>query len=108
VGLLGGLVGLGRRGRRRDAGPGHHGVVRRGRQARRQPVADRVVADDDSRSQAFSVLRDNGRFVSVMAVGSVAGAVTGGLLLGAVPEAVLVPAVVLLLLISAVKVRRHA
>ncbi len=43
-----------------------------------------------------------------MAAGSVAGSVTGGLLLGAAPEVVLVPLVVALLLISAVKVWRHA
>lgn len=61
-----------------------------------------------SRSQAFSVLRDNGRFTAAVAAGLLAGAVAGGLLLGVVPEAMLVPAVVLLLLISAVKVWRHA
>ena len=61
-----------------------------------------------SRSQAFSVLRDNGGFVVALAVGSVGGAVAGGLLLGVVPTAVLVPAVVLLLVVSAVKVWRHA
>jgi uncharacterized protein len=60
------------------------------------------------RSQAFSVLRDNGRFVAAMAAGSIAGAVAGGLLLGVVPPAVLVPAVVVLLVISAIKVSRHA
>ena len=61
-----------------------------------------------SRAAAFSVLRENGRFVTAMAGGSVAGSVAGGLLLGAVPEEVLVPTVVVLLLISAVKVWRHA
>ncbi|MGY1608822.1 sulfite exporter TauE/SafE family protein [Geodermatophilus sp. SYSU D00700] len=61
-----------------------------------------------SRSQAFAVLRDDGRFVAAMAAGSVAGAVAGGLLLGVVPTAVLVPAVVVLLLASAVEVWRHA
>jgi uncharacterized membrane protein YfcA len=61
-----------------------------------------------SRSQAFSVLRESGRFVAAMASGSIAGAVAGGVLLGVVPTAVLVPAVVVLLVISAVKVWRHA
>ncbi|MGY1673785.1 sulfite exporter TauE/SafE family protein [Geodermatophilus sp. SYSU D00710] len=61
-----------------------------------------------SRSQAFAVLRQDGRFVAAMAAGSVAGAVAGGLLLGVVPTAVLVPAVVVLLLASAVEVWRHA
>ncbi|MGK5112800.1 TSUP family transporter [Geodermatophilus sp. CPCC 205506] len=61
-----------------------------------------------SRDQAFTVLRDNGRFVVAMAAGSVVGSVTGGLLLGAVPSTVLVPLVIALLLFSAVKVWRHA
>ena len=37
-----------------------------------------------------------------------AGSVAGGLLLGAVPSAVLEPLVVALLAISTVKIRRHA
>ena len=61
-----------------------------------------------SRDRAFAVLRDDGRFVLAMAAGSVAGSVAGGLLLGVVPEAVLVPLVVVLLLASAVEVWRHA
>jgi uncharacterized protein len=61
-----------------------------------------------SRDQAFGVLRQHVGFVAVMAAGSVAGSVAGGLLLGAVPEVVLVPLVVVLLLVSAVKVWRHA
>ena len=44
-----------------------------------------------SRDQAFAVLSENKRFVVAMAAGSVAGSVVGGLLLGVVPEAVLVP-----------------
>ncbi|GHE12170.1 UPF0721 transmembrane protein [Klenkia taihuensis] len=59
------------------------------------------------RDAAFAVLRENGRFVLVMAAGSVAGTVVGGLLLGVVPGAVLVPLLVLLLLLSAVRVWRH-
>jgi uncharacterized membrane protein YfcA len=61
-----------------------------------------------SRHQAFGVLRQDAGFVVVMAAGSVAGSVAGGLLLGAVPTAVIVPLVVTLLLVSAVKVWRHA
>ena len=61
-----------------------------------------------SRDQAFAVLGQNRRFVVAMAAGSVAGAVVGGLLLGVVPEAVLVPLLAMLLLDSAVKVWRHA
>lgn len=60
-----------------------------------------------SRDQSFVVLRRNIRFVVVMALGSVTGTVLGGLLLGVVPSAVLVPALVLLLLLSAAKVWRH-
>jgi uncharacterized membrane protein YfcA len=57
-----------------------------------------------SRDQAFAVLAENKRFVVAMAAGSVAG----GLLLGVVPEGVLVPLIAALLLYSAVKVWRHA
>ena len=60
-----------------------------------------------SRDQAFGVLTANGRFLLAMTAGSVAGTVVGGLLLGMVPTGVLVPLLVALLLLSAVKVRRH-
>ncbi len=59
------------------------------------------------RHQAFAVLRGNRRFVLVMTVGSVVGTVVGAVLLGAVPDLLLIPALALLLLVSAVKVRRH-
>ena len=69
----------------------------------------RVVAFSRySRDQAFGVLRQHAGFVVAMAAGSVAGSVAGGLLLGAVPAAVLVPLVIALLLLSAVKMWRHA
>ena len=61
-----------------------------------------------SRDQAFAVLRRDRRFVVAMAAGSVLGSVVGGLSLGVVPEAVLVPLLVLLLLASAVTVWRHS
>ena len=61
-----------------------------------------------SRDRAFGVLRQHGGFVVAMSAGSVAGSVAGGLLLDAVPTVVLVPLVVVLLLVSAVKVWRHA
>ncbi len=61
-----------------------------------------------SRDQAFGVLREHAGFVAAMAAGSVVGSVTGGLLLGSVPEAVLVPLVIGLLIASSVKVWRHA
>lgn len=61
-----------------------------------------------SRDRSFSVIRDNGRFLLVMASGSVLGTVVGGLLLGVVPNMVLVPTLALLLVLSAVKVWGHA
>lgn len=60
-----------------------------------------------SRDGSFVVLRDHRRFVVLMAIGSFAGTLVGGLLVGAVPERVLVPALGLLLVASAIKVRRH-
>lgn len=60
-----------------------------------------------SRDASFTVLRANARFVGIMAVGSVTGTVTGGMLLGVVPQAVLVPLLVVLLLASSVKVWHH-
>jgi uncharacterized membrane protein YfcA len=56
---------------------------------------------------AFVVLRDQAPFVAAMTAGSVTGAVAGGLLLGVVPSAVLVPGLVGVLLLSAVRVWRH-
>ncbi|MFI9063879.1 sulfite exporter TauE/SafE family protein [Streptomyces sp. NPDC053429] len=61
-----------------------------------------------SRDGSFTVLRANFRFTLVLAAGSVAGAVLGGLLLGAIPDVVLIPGLALILLISAFKTARHA
>ena len=52
--------------------------------------------------------RRNLRFTIAMAAGSIAGTLLGGLLLGVVPDLVLVPALALLLLLSSVKLWRHA
>jgi uncharacterized membrane protein YfcA len=60
-----------------------------------------------SRDRSFGVLKANGRFVIAMSLGSIIGTVIGGLLLGVVPETVLIPLLMLLLLASAVKVWRH-
>jgi uncharacterized protein len=60
-----------------------------------------------SRDQSFHVLRDNTHFVLVMAAGSIIGTLFGGLLLGVVPCAVLVPTLAALMLISSIKVWRH-
>jgi uncharacterized membrane protein YfcA len=61
-----------------------------------------------SRDWSFSVLGRNRTFLLVMAGGSVVGAFIGGLLLGVVLDAVLLPALAAILLISAVKVWGHA
>lgn len=61
-----------------------------------------------SRDKSFAVIGRNKTFLFVMAVGSVAGTFVGGLLLGLVPSAVLLPALAAILLISAVKVWRHS
>jgi uncharacterized membrane protein YfcA len=60
-----------------------------------------------SRDNSFRVLLDQSRFVVAMAVGSVIGVFVGGLLLGIVPELVLVPLLATLLLLSAIKVWTH-
>ncbi|MBY3130702.1 sulfite exporter TauE/SafE family protein [Rhizobium laguerreae] len=61
-----------------------------------------------SRDQSFSVLGRNKTFLLVMAAGSIVGTFVGGLLLGMVPNALLLPALAAILLISAVKVWRHS
>jgi uncharacterized protein len=60
-----------------------------------------------SRAQSFSVLGRNRSFLLMMAVGSIIGTFIGGLLLGIVPGALLLPALALILVISAIKVWRH-
>lgn len=60
-----------------------------------------------SRDQSFSVLRDNWMFLLVVAAGSIVGTFMGGRLLGIVPNAILLPLLAALLVISAVKVWRH-
>lgn len=61
-----------------------------------------------SRDKSFTVIGRNKTFLFVMAAGSVVGTFLGGLLLGRVPSAVLLPALAAILLISAVKVWRHS
>lgn len=60
-----------------------------------------------SRDRSFSVLGRNRGFLLVMAAGSIVGTFLGGLLLGVVPDAVLLPLLAAILLVSAVKVWRH-
>lgn len=54
-----------------------------------------------SRDGSFVVLRQQRRFVVLMALGSMAGTLIGGLLVGVVPDAVLIPMLALLLVASA-------
>lgn len=61
-----------------------------------------------SRDGSFTALRANLRFTGLMAAGSIAGALLGGLLLGVVHDRILIPGLVVILLISAVKMTRHA
>ena len=61
-----------------------------------------------SQDQSFAVLGRNRAFVLVMAAGSIVGTLIGGQLLGVVPSAFLLPALAAILLISAVKVWKHA
>jgi uncharacterized protein len=60
-----------------------------------------------SRSQSFAVLRDNSGFVIAMTAGSIAGTALGGFLLGVVADAVLIPLLGLLLVLSSIKVWSH-
>ena len=60
-----------------------------------------------SRDGSFAVLGANLRFTMVMAAGSIAGAVLGGLLLGVFSDLVLIPALAAILLVSAAKLARH-
>lgn len=60
-----------------------------------------------SRDSSFSVLGANRSFLFIMAAGSLCGTWIGGMLLGIVSESVLIPMLVLLLILSAIKVWRH-
>jgi uncharacterized membrane protein YfcA len=60
-----------------------------------------------SRDSTFAVLQRNRWFVVVMAAGSIAGSFIGAILLGIVPANVLLPALAVILLLSAMKVWRH-
>lgn len=61
-----------------------------------------------SRDRSFVVLKENRRFVLVMAAGSIFGSFIGGRLLGLVPNALLLPLLAIILVLSAVKVWRHS
>lgn len=61
-----------------------------------------------SQDQSFSVIRRERRFLIVMAAGSIMGAFVGGQLLGLVSTQVLLPMLAAILVVSSVKVWRHA
>ena len=60
-----------------------------------------------SRDKSFEVLDQNRRFVVTMACGSIVGVLIGGQLLGVVPNAVLLPGLALILIVSAIKTWMH-
>jgi uncharacterized membrane protein YfcA len=57
-----------------------------------------------SRDRSFIVLRENLRFVLIMAAGSISGSFVGGQLLGWVHSSILLPALAAILVVSAIKV----
>jgi uncharacterized membrane protein YfcA len=61
-----------------------------------------------SRDRSFVVLGENRGFVLMMAAGSILGSFIGGRLLGLVPGSLLLPLLGAILVISALKVWRHA
>jgi uncharacterized membrane protein YfcA len=61
-----------------------------------------------SRDQTFAVIGRNRVFALAMAAGSIVGSFVGGLLLGVVPSAILLPVLAAILVFSAVKIWRHA
>lgn len=60
-----------------------------------------------SQDQSFAVIGRNRAFLLIMAAGSMLGALVGGLLVGVVPDWVLLPTLAIILVASAWKVWRH-
>jgi uncharacterized protein len=60
-----------------------------------------------SRDRSFDVIAKHSRFLVAMGVGSLAGTFVGGLLLGIVPSAILIPGLAAILVVSAIKIWRH-
>ena len=60
-----------------------------------------------SRERSFAVLGANRAFVLTMAAGSMIGTYVGARLLSIVPDALLVPILAVILVVSAIKVWRH-
>ena len=61
-----------------------------------------------SQDKSFSIIKQQKHFLLLMAAGSLLGAYAGSCLLGIIPTAYLLPALALILAISAVKVWKHA
>lgn len=61
-----------------------------------------------SRDQSFAVVGRNRGFLLIMAGGSIVGTFIGGQLLGLIPNSVLLPALAVILVLSAVKIWRHS
>lgn len=61
-----------------------------------------------SRDGSFTILRQQQRFIALMAAGTIGGTILGGLLVGVISSDVLVPLLAGLLVLSALKVRQHA
>jgi hypothetical protein len=85
------------------------------RDTRKESEAIRIAGPSPSRSfarysqdQSFSVLGRNRGLVLARALGSIVGSFIGGLLLGVVPSAILLPALAAILIVSAFNVWRHA
>jgi uncharacterized membrane protein YfcA len=60
-----------------------------------------------SRDGSFTAVRRHRSFVIYMALGSMAGTLIGGLLIGRFPAAILYPLLALILILSGIKVWRH-
>ena len=60
-----------------------------------------------SRDSSFAVLRTHHRFAWTMAAGSLLGSAAGGLMVGVVPTGVLLPALAVVLIVSAARTWRH-
>jgi hypothetical protein len=85
-----------------------------GRRAELKSLFDGMIAAEGPSqpsflgSTRFEVLRENICLVTAMTAGSVTGTILGELLLGAIPDRVLLPAPVVLLIASAIKCARHS
>lgn len=61
-----------------------------------------------SQDQSFGVIREQRHFLLMMAAGSLLGAFVGGRLLGIISSAALLPILAIILVVSSIKVWRHA